>query len=523
MKTIRLLLTLALCLVCYTGQAQYTNENSFIRKALVLYQKDANGLYAPQKDVMVESVQNTVSIYAYNKKSHNLYVCTANGNYVITLNNDYAKLVKHNSEIPKFDNEEIAPLIASANAVLEKKYSALNDSIIAERKRIREKEIADSIRAVREQEKKAEEARLAQIKKEERFNTFRQENLKSLFPINNEKLICADCNKAYSYEWVLINSVQNDSIYFVTEKTMELDDSFSEIHVTQIPKVLKTNPCFQYHLQAFKDSLCNDSIFNKDFIEYINNYEQLQHYKRVNKKAPYGYFENWSWDDDFSVSFSFRYMNTNTKTIKYIDVYWKVTNDVGDIRGTGHFKGTGPLKQNYSASWNWDSSSYYVAGDASNMSITKVILTYMNGTQKVLGKGEIIFDDEDDYEDPMKENHSYSKYISTFSTNYNEDVDTPATYSKGAISLYEDITSNLSYIQNAPDSKIPLFVVLKLEIDKYGKVINTNVDQSINSQLDKAAIEATKKISNFIPASHNGEKVNVWFRLPIPFYKVKIE
>ena len=62
----------------------------------------------------------------------------------------------------------------------------------------------------------------------------------------------------------------------------------------------------------------------------------------------------------------------------------KITNDVGDIRKTGYFQGTGPLKEGETASWDWDSSSYFTAGDASNMSITKIVLTYMNGTKQVV-------------------------------------------------------------------------------------------------------------------------------------------
>lgn len=85
-------------------------------------------------------------------------------------------------------------------------------------------------------------------------------------------------------------------------------------------------------------------------------------------------------------------MNTNSKTIRYIDVYFKVTNGVGDVRKVGHFQGTGPLKEFESGSWEWDSSSYYVAGDASNMNITKVILTYMNGTKKVLTGNLLVFE-----------------------------------------------------------------------------------------------------------------------------------
>ena len=85
-------------------------------------------------------------------------------------------------------------------------------------------------------------------------------------------------------------------------------------------------------------------------------------------------------------------MNTNSQTIKYIDVYFRVTNGVGDVRKTGHFQGTGPLRELESATWDWDTSSYYVAGDASNMSITKVILTFMNGTKKVLTGNLLVFD-----------------------------------------------------------------------------------------------------------------------------------
>ena len=85
-------------------------------------------------------------------------------------------------------------------------------------------------------------------------------------------------------------------------------------------------------------------------------------------------------------------MNTNRNTINYIDVYFKVTNDVGDLRKTGHFQGTGPLREFESASWEWETSYYYVSGDASNMNITKVILTYMNGTKKVLTGKLLVFE-----------------------------------------------------------------------------------------------------------------------------------
>ena len=78
-------------------------------------------------------------------------------------------------------------------------------------------------------------------------------------------------------------------------------------------------------------------------------------------------------------------------TIKYIEVFFVVSNDVGDVRKTGSFKGTGPLEEWESASWDWDHSSYYVAGDASKMNISKVIITYTNGTKVTIPKNKIRF------------------------------------------------------------------------------------------------------------------------------------
>ena len=105
----------------------------------------------------------------------------------------------------------------------------------------------------------------------------------------------------------------------------------------------------------------------------------------MRKKAPFGYIKNWGWDDEYSmVTFHIEYANTNSRTIKYLTVYFKITNDVGDIRTVGYFKGTGPVKKDTSASWNWDTSPYYTSGDASNMEITKIVITYMNGTKQVV-------------------------------------------------------------------------------------------------------------------------------------------
>ena len=106
MKLIKSFLFFALLLFSVGARGQYTSENSFMRKALVLFQKDAKGFYQPSQDVMVNSIYGVTENYAYDKKTHNLYVLTANGNFVVTLNKDYAKIVKKNHLIPQLKTEE---------------------------------------------------------------------------------------------------------------------------------------------------------------------------------------------------------------------------------------------------------------------------------------------------------------------------------------------------------------------------------------------------------------------------------
>ena len=148
-----------------------------------------------------------------------------------------------------------------------------------------------------------------------------------------------------------------------------------------------------YHYEIFKDSFTKDSVDYDIITDRFSLYYFDEYVKRLKKRTPYGFFTNWGWDTEYScISFHFNYLNTNRNTIKYIDVYFKVTNNVGDLRRSDHFQSTGPLGELESASWEWNASYYYVSGDASNMRITKVILTYMNGSKKVLTGNLLVFE-----------------------------------------------------------------------------------------------------------------------------------
>ena len=205
-------------------------------------------------------------------------------------------------------------------------------------------------------------------------------------PLGDNSIYCEICKEYISPKDVFYTlGIRNDSIYYMAVKEGDLGLSYSEFHKSKIPQSLNSDKDFLYHYEAFKDSLTDDSTDYAELGQYLEYQDYVDYWKQLKKIAPFGYVNEWSWDNEYSmVTFNIRYTNTNSKTIKYLTVYFKITNDVGDIRKTGYFQGTGPLKEGETASWDWDSSSYFTAGDASQMSITKIVLTYMNGTKQVV-------------------------------------------------------------------------------------------------------------------------------------------
>ena len=96
-------------------------------------------------------------------------------------------------------------------------------------------------------------------------------------------------------------------------------------------------------------------------------------------------FEEFWWNDEYDMlTFGFRYFNTSYKTIKYIKVEVAILNDVGDVRNTYTFRGTGPLESFETSTWDWDEPVAFLSGDVTTLDIKRVTITYMNGSTKVL-------------------------------------------------------------------------------------------------------------------------------------------
>lgn len=529
MKLIKSFLCFALLLFSVEARGQYTSENSFMRKALVLFQKDAKGFYQPSQDVMVDRIYGVTKNYAYDKKTHNLYVLTANGNFVVTLNKDYAKIVKKNKLIPQLKTEEALELSRKYTEDLSFKMEQYNkdrrDSIYLARKKFIEDSIAHE-KALAEIKKRNEK-----IKKDRELAYKANHDWRSV-PTGKIELHCSICDKSIAKDSLTCLGIKNDSIYFFTLAKGYYNQKFALEHVAKIPSNLANYKDFKYHCEVYRDSLDSHSkILSNDLVNYLSASFTLEAFKEAKKLAPFGYFGDWGWDNEYGyVTFNFEYTNLNSKTIKYIDVYWYVTNDVNDICGRGNFKGVGPLKEGASASWEWDDSPYYVSGSASNMSISKVILTYMNGTKQVLSKNMIKFggedskidDDDDGMEVDYGESESRLKAIYDKMPMEPEDPDNympevQAKFPGGEAALLQFISRNLKYPEIAKEQKLQGIVVLRFKVNVDGLVSDIKIEKSLSRECDQAAAAVVRKLPRFIPAKKYGRPVPVWLHLPFRF------
>jgi hypothetical protein len=381
-KDLLLLMLLFSSIMCF---AQHPKTNTI--KALVFYQKDENGYYHATKDTVVNDIGYVISYYGYDKENNHLYALTSNCNCEITLTKDSAKMVKKSS-IPRLKDDKLTNEITNQNKKLEDKYNTLNDE--------RSVYISDSIsilkNMIRKDSIRKEQEKIKEAQEKTKEDNYRLTHNWQNVPTPRTYLKCTMCDYSDYVDSAFCVAIIDDYMYYFTSTEKALGYNCLKIHKSFIDNTLKNDENFQYHYKVFKDSLTHDTIVTDSLeLRDFNSYLLKEFVDKVVKKAPYGYIDEWSWNNDYSmVTFSMSFVNTNRKTIKYIYVYFRVTNDVNDVRCTGHFKGTGPLEEFDVSSWNWDSSSYFTSGDATHMSLTKLIITYTDGTKKILPKNMIL-------------------------------------------------------------------------------------------------------------------------------------
>ena len=80
----------------------------------------------------------------------------------------------------------------------------------------------------------------------------------------------------------------------------------------------------------------------------------------------------------------------------------------------------------------------------------------------------------------------------------------------------EAIMNNVVYPESAKEEGVQGKVIVKLIVDEKGKVSSTEVVQSVNEELDKAAMDAIKK-TKFTPAMKDNKPVKCEIAIPVMF------
>lgn len=376
----------------------YNMYNCYERRVLVSFVQNNDGTYAENsKQYNVDVVDNVCCEYAYDEKHRYLYVRTNTANVQITLfDNKETKLKMKNSLVPKLEGNDLQNEINKQSNILKEKIQDINKHIQDSIKSKREEEIKERERKLKE---KAYNDSLDKIYFDEHKETW------NVIPINVKSLYCVDCRKDIDlsdniHDGYLILCDVSQNKHFLYYRCLELglfDIKRISTHKLSVSSDLEKYDKFQRHMRIFADSIkiSNEEHNFDEEMEFSNEFPDELISDEMQKIAPYGFVEKFYWNCVYGrVTLNFTYTNTNKKTIKYIKPYFQVTNDVNDIRGNGHFSGTGPLSQYETATWDWDYSNYYVAGDATKLRITKIVITYMDGSVKTLDANHIVYNNQ---------------------------------------------------------------------------------------------------------------------------------
>ncbi len=291
---------------------------------------------------------------------------------------DFTKRIVDNN-VPIVTLEDIPKIKSMAREYLDKVYKEKNDSIINKRRIAHEK---DSIEAMN---RKARE-----------YNEYRNKHNWHELELDNVVTVnCGFCKEKHYERSIYIISLNSDTIYYLHNKPEieMLGKACSTLHFSEITNKIKQDKNFIKHMEVWRDSIVIHNEFSNAIAEKTNLYRYILFKDEIIKEAPFGFVENWGWNlnSAYGVEPFFSFYNTSKKTIKYVDFYFSLYNDVGDKcflkynkSYTGSVRGVGPVETDRSASWNWDRATHYTSADASEMRIVKIVITYMDKTVKTL-------------------------------------------------------------------------------------------------------------------------------------------
>jgi hypothetical protein len=340
----------------------YENNNY---QAIAEWQKQPDGFWKKKTGHIVKrNTKASGTIISFDKNSKLLYTYDDKGIYKIELQKEWVAYYKLQAV------EEKASLLEELKRVedmLDSKYNGLNERLqqsIDEKKRQSEEDA----------QKKLEEYKI------DHPNWYK-------LPIKTFFTNCLLCGKK---EADLVYCMSNDTIYTTSIENNILNEMCFQIHVFPMDEHVKNT--LATHIAIYKDSLTKKDYSLSKAVEF-NKKEKLRFTESIQKKAPYGFvsYHGWSLNTANGVEPYFSFMNLSKKTIKYVDLYFCLYNAVGDKckliydnSYTGKLRGVGPVEQFDEGYWHWDRATHYTTGDASEMKITKVVITYMDKSVRTL-------------------------------------------------------------------------------------------------------------------------------------------
>ncbi len=379
------LITCMLLLASISCMAQFDDSNSYVRKTLLEYEMDRDGYYYKQEGALVEKVENVISMYAFDKKSSNLYVQTEKGNYVVVLNKENAKIYKNSKLAPIMSEKLIDAEVARVNRMLTERFDSINKAYT--------KHLRDS----------AEQVRLAYLEKlrQDSIEKARQEAAELEYfqnhdwhdlPINKIGLECVLCGHHTFDESVYCEGIINDSIYYLENATGILGTTYKKLHISNFNPGLRNEPKYTYHIKIFGDSLTSRTYLTPELVNEENQKWFTAYVDSVSKMAPNGYVESCGFDfQDNRLVYDFSYTNTNKKTIKNIEIHCHVLDAAGNVKKVIKLKANGPIKMLETKSWTWDDEKENrVPSNVNDARIGKLVITFSDGQQKILIK-DIIY------------------------------------------------------------------------------------------------------------------------------------
>lgn len=96
-------------------------------------------------------------------------------------------------------------------------------------------------------------------------------------------------------------------------------------------------------------------------------------------------------------------------------------------------------------------------------------------------------------------------------------LDSEPEYPGGINGLMSFLAQNLVYPESAMEGNIQGKVVVKFVVTRDGNVANVEVIKSVDPALDAEATRVISLLKGFTPGMLNGEKVSVWYTLPVNF------